>query len=147
MASELSKLNFADDLAAAREVHDAHRWALDHRGDLELWATVSPEGHAGDQFVARLYWVEYPGSEPPSVKFVDPATGRLDVRTAWPQAFGFRPTCLDVCSNWTAEGFALHPEWRQDPRARWRSEGNALLKTLRTLVHVLDTSYQGRYKE
>jgi len=146
MASELSKLNFADDLSDARQTHDAHRWVLDLRGDLEVWAVVFPEGQEGDKFVARLSWTEYPGTEPPSVKFVDPATGRLDVATAWPQALGFRPTSFDICATWTAEGFRLHPEWRQDPRTRWRSEGNVLLKSLRTLVHELDISYQGRYK-
>lgn len=147
MTSELSKLNFADDLAEARQAPDAHRWVLDHRGDLEMWATVSPEGHAGEKFIARLLWLEYPGADAPSVKFVDPATGRLDVRTAWPQVASFRPPTFDICANWTAEGFGLHPEWRQDARAKWRSEGNVLLKTLRTLVHQLDVGYQGRYKE
>jgi len=146
MASELSTLNFADDLAEARQVHDAHRWVLEHRGDLEVWATVAPEGHENDQFIARLFWIEYPGAEPPSVKFVHQATGRLDVQTAWPQAPGFRPTSFDICANWTAEGFALHPEWRKDTRVRWQSEGNVLLKELRILVHVLDTGYQGRFK-
>jgi len=146
MVSELSKLNFADDLADARQAPDASRWALDHRGDLEVWATVSPEGHDADTFIARLLWLEYPGDNPASVKFVDPATGRLDVPTAWPQADSFRPQSFDICANWTAEGFGLHPEWRQDARLRWRVDGNVLLKTLRILVDQIDVSYQGRFR-
>lgn len=146
MASDLSKLNFADDLVAAKEAFDASRWVLNHRGDLELWVTISPEGHEAEKFVARLYWIEYPGVLPASVKFVDPATGRLDVRSAWPIARGFRPDSFDICATWTAEGFGLHPEWRNDPRCRWPSDGNSILRSVRTLQHELDLTYQGRSK-
>jgi hypothetical protein len=147
MASELSKLNFADDLVDARSAPDSARWVLDHRGDLEVWATVSPDGYESEKYIARLFWVEYPGTDAPSVKFVDLATERLNVRTAWPQATSFRPQTFDICANWTAEGFGLHPEWRHDARLRWQADGNLLLKTLRTLLHQLDVGYQGRYKE
>jgi len=50
----------------------------------------------------------------------------------------------DICATWTLEGFEAHPDWRNDPRYRWRSDGNVLLKTLRTLQQELDESFQGR---
>lgn len=146
MASDLSKLNFADDLAAARKAPDASRWVLEHRGDLELWVTVSPDGHDAEKFVARLLWTEYPGDLPPSVKFVDPTTERLDVRSAWPIARAFRPDSFDICATWTAEGFTLHPEWRKDPTCRWPTDGNSILRSVRLLQHELDLTYQGRCK-
>ena len=144
MADDLSKLNFADDLEEARQAEDARRWCIDHRGELELWVTVSPRGFDGDRFVARLFWSHYPAE--PSVKFVDPATGRLDMQSAWPQARGFRPTSFDICATWTAEGFGLHPEWAKS-QYHWDNSGNVLLKTLRTLQDELDQTYQGRFRE
>ena len=137
-------MNFEDDLKAASETTDAARWSFDRRGDLELWATVSPASHPSDRFIARLYWPDYPGDRPPSVKFVDPSTGRLDVPKAWPTANGFRPASLDICANWTAEGFTIHPEWGQTEH-RWTSRGNIILKVMRILQGELDTSYGGRF--
>jgi hypothetical protein len=66
--------------------------------------------------------------------------------SAWPQARGFRPTSFDICATWTREGFAIHPEWKTDPRYRWSSHGNVLLKMLRILQNELDESYGGRFK-
>lgn len=143
MASELSKQNFADDLAELRSLEEASRWELVEKGDLELWATVAPEGHS-EKYIARLHWIEYPGSEPASVKFVS-ASGQADDPKAWPNAQGFRPANLDICANWTREGFNLHPEWRGDARFRWTTDGNVLLKSLRYLQHMLDTTYSGRF--
>lgn len=143
MTDELSKLNFADDLKETGETEDARRWSIEQRGDLEVWVTASPRGHETDQFVARLFWLRYP--DVPSVKFVDPASGRLDVRGAWPQARGFRPASLDICATWTAEGFSIHPEWKNS-QYRWDNSGNLLLKSLRILQGELDDSYQGRFK-
>ena len=141
----LAAMNFEDDLRAAMEAPDATRWKLEKKGSLELWVTVSPAGHPGDIYIARLLWLDYPGALPPSVKFVDPATGRLDVPTAWPTAQGFRPTTFDICSNWTAEGFGLHPEWAKS-EYRWCSSGNVILKAVRILQHELDTTYGGRFR-
>jgi hypothetical protein len=145
VADELSKLNFVDDLTEAKSVDEASRWSIDHRGDLEVWVTLSPQGHA-EAYLARLLWIEYPGAEPPSIKFVDPKTGRLDVPGAWPRARGFRPPSFDICASWTREGFNLHPEWKNDARFKWSSHGNMLLKTLRTLQGELDESYEGRHQ-
>ncbi len=139
-------MNFEDDLKAAAEVPDAVRWRFERRGELEVWVTVSPASAPTELFVARLLWRDYPGELPPSVKFVDPANGRLDMPKAWPKANGFRPTSLDICANWTAEGFGVHPEWARTEH-RWASVGNVILKVVRILQNELDVSYAGRFNE
>ncbi len=145
MSQDLSALNLDDDLEQALACDDAKRWRIEKAGPLELFVTLSPAGLAQDVFVARLQWVEYP-DEPPSLKFRDPATGRLDQPTAWPRVRGLRPTSLDACVNWCAEGFAVHPEWRNDPKLRWDPRGNVLLKVLRILQDELDNYFEGRFK-
>lgn len=143
MSDELSSLNLDEDFEDALDAPEASRWTLEKPAALEIWATMSPVGQPGEAFQARLLWLAYPG-EPPSLKFRDPATGRLDLSRAWPQVRGFRPGSLDTCVNWTREGMNLHTEWRNDPRYRWDSHGNVLLKTLRWLQEELDEYFQGR---
>jgi hypothetical protein len=145
MSQELSALNLQEDFEKARACEDAARWKLEIAGPLEVLATLSPAGHPGEAFQARLLWCLYP-DQPSSLKFRDQATGRLDLPTAWPQVRGFRPGSLDACVNWCAEGFALHPEWRNDPKFRWDSRGNVLLKALRILQDELDNHFQGRFR-
>ncbi len=145
MNEELSGLNLQEDFEKALSSEDAARWQLAKPGPLEVLATMTPAGQQ-DSFQARLHWSAYPDA-PPSLKFRDPTTGRLDMATAWPQVRGFRPGSLDACVNWCAEGFTLHPEWRTDPRLRWDSRGNALLKVLRILQDELDNHFQGRYRQ
>src|SRR5712692_9932908 len=110
---ELSALNLADDFKEAQAVEDLHRWELSLPNSLEVLATVSPISSPQERFQARLLWSKYP-DEPPSIKFRDPETGRLDLTKAWPIVRGFRPGSFDTCVNWSAEGFQLHPEWRND---------------------------------
>jgi hypothetical protein len=141
--AELSALNLEEDYTVVLRVEDAARWTLEHPDDLEVLATMSPAGAPEERYQARLLWASYPGA-PPSLKFRDPATGRLDLPRAWPQAPGFRPSSLDACLSWTAEGQALHPEWARDPRYRWDPRGNVLLKVLRLLQEQLDDHYDGR---
>ena len=145
MNDELSKLNLKDDFGEASGVPDATRWKLEMPGDLEVLATMSPASATSEQYQARLLWSRYP-EDPPSLKFRDPVTGRLDLPQAWPMARGFRPQSLDACVNWCAEGFNLHPEWRNDPRWRWNPSGNPLLWVLRQLQEELDIYYQERFK-
>jgi hypothetical protein len=142
---ELSTLNLDDDLREAISVPEASRWQLQRAGPLEVWASMSSSSNPGEVFLARLLWTQYP-EPPPSLKFRDPATGRLDVPTAWPIVRGFRPASLDACVNWCAEGFNLHPEWRSDPSLRWDSNGNVLLKVVRILQDELDGHFQGRFR-
>ena len=143
MADAFSELNLTEDFEKVLSVPDADRWHLVKAGPLEVWATMSPQRVPDQSFQARFLWGSYPG-EPPSLKFRDPATGRLDLSTAWPKVRGFRPQSLDACVNWCREGFQLHPEWRADARFRWESHGNVLLKTLRILQDELDSYFEGR---
>jgi len=144
MTDDLSALNLEDDYQEVLRADCAARWKLEKPAALEMWATIYPARAPTELFQARLLWRVYPG-EPPSVKFRDPATGRLDLTSAWPQVRGFRPTSFDTCVNWSLEGFALHPEWRTDPRFRWDDRGNVLLKVLTYLQNELDDHYQGRH--
>lgn len=144
--SDVSALNLADDFERAVATPDAARWSLEKSGPLEVLALMSPLGTSAEQFQARLLWDEYP-EHPPSLKFRDPASGRLDLATAWPVVRGFRPKQLDACVNFCAEGFALHPEWRTDPRYRWDPRGNVLLHVLRTIQEELDNHFQGRFRK
>jgi hypothetical protein len=145
MSDELSTLNLKDDFEEASSTNDASRWVLNMPGDLEVTAIMRPEKFPTEQFQASLRWNKYP-DEPPSLKFRDPATGRIDIPQSWPIIRGFRPQSLDACVNWCLEGFALHPEWRTDPRFRWDSSHDPLLRVLRTLQDEFDDEYQGRFK-
>jgi len=142
---ELSRLNLADDYEKVQACLDASRWGLENPNPLEILVTIYSSGCPEEKFQARLLWTEYP-QHPPSLKFRDPATGRLDLPNAWPQVRGFRPTHLDACVNWCLEGFSLHPEWTKDPQIRWDPRGNALLHVLRILQEEMDNYFQGRFK-
>ena len=142
-ATSLSAMNLADDLAEVRSTADAARWEISLEGPTEVHVTLASVAAPGERFRARLAWASYP-DEPPSLKFVDPATGALNRSQAWPQVRGFRPSVPDACVNYSAEGMALHPEWRTDPRTRWDARGNVLLKVLRILQDEMDHHFAGR---
>src|SRR5438093_7514069 len=146
MGDELSELNFAQDLAEALKVADAQRWKIEKVAALEIYVENSSVKAPEEIFQARLLWNSYPG-EPPSLKFRDPKSGRLDLPTAWPAVRGFRPSSLDACVNWCLEGFALHPEWKNDPNLKWNSTGNSLLRVLRILQNEMDERFCGRFKQ
>jgi hypothetical protein len=146
MVDQLSDLNFREDYERALALPEAERWALDNPAPLEVRATMSPASAPTEKFEVRLLWKVYPDDLPPSLKFRDPETGRLDLASAWPKIPGYRPTSFDTCVNYSAEGFGLHPEWKNDPRYRWRAVGNVLLKMLRLLQDEFDNSYQGRHQ-
>lgn len=145
MTVDLAELNLKDDLERAVAAPDAVRWQLEQPGPLEISAAMHPASNPTEIFHASLIWASYP-NQPPSLKFRDPATGRLDLPAAWPIVRGFRPTSLDACVNWCLEGLNLHPEWKTDPRFRWDPRGNPLLRILRTLQDELDEHFQGRYR-
>jgi hypothetical protein len=126
VSDELSRLNLRDDFAEACDAPEAGRWKLEMASDLEVLVTLAPASYQGEEFHARLLWTRYPDC-PPSLKFRDSKTGRLDLPQAWPVARGFRPQSLDACVNWCAEGFATHPEWKNDPRWQWNPSGNPML--------------------
>jgi hypothetical protein len=144
MIDDLSGLNLQEDFGTALAVPDAARWKLEKPGPLEVWCVMAPKDSPDERFQARLVWREYSG-HPPSLKFRDPASGRLDLPSAWPKVRGFRPESLDACVSWTVEGMNLHPEWRTDQRYRWDPRGNRLLFVLRTLQDELDYHFGGRH--
>jgi hypothetical protein len=145
MNQHLAKINLDDDLQGldALGADEAGRWDIQRVGPVELHVTLSPVGDPAERYLARLLWPDYP-DQPPSVKFIDPDTGRLDLTCAWPMATGVRPTEFDICVPWTSEAHAIHTEWRVDPNFRWDNRGNALLKVLRSLQDLLDHDYMGR---
>jgi hypothetical protein len=145
VSDELSVLNLRDDFAEAGDVPEASRWKLEMPSDLEVLVTLGPARAPDEIFQVRLLWTRYPDC-PPSLKFRDPNSGRLDMPQAWPVGRGFRPQNLDACVNWCAEGFVTHPEWKTDARFQWNPSGNPLLWVLRQLQEELDEHYQGRFK-
>jgi len=140
----LSAMNLDDDLVGAKRAERASRWELTKPGPLEIWVTMSPARQPNEKFTARILWMEYP-SQAPSVRFIDSASGRHDVQSAWPVAQNVRlAPHWDICQSMTAEGFNAHPEWRSDPKVRWDPRGNVLLKTLSWLQDLLDETFQRR---
>lgn len=133
-----------DALPTGDDRDEADRWSASLVAPLEIRVTLSPVTHPSELFVARLLWSRYPDAAP-SLVFVDPATGRTDVPSAWPTGGPFRPV-IGLCCNYTSEGFGLHPEWVKDARLRWRTDGNVLLKVIRFLQDDLDISYSGRHR-
>lgn len=144
MSKELSELNLQGDFQKAKRVKDARRWKLENPGGLEIFGTMSPMDMPEETFQARLLWDVYPDN-PPSLKFRDPESERLDLPTAWPKLPGYRPQSLDACVNYCIEGFKLHPEWTNDQNLRWDPRGNVLLKVLRIIQDELDYNFQGRF--
>lgn len=145
MSDDLSKFNLRDDFGEVAASADAHRWKLEMPQDLEVLVSMSSATSPSEEFQARLRWDKYP-DDAPSLKFLDPATGRLDLPQAWPVVRGFRPQSLDACVNWCREGLGIHPEWKADARFRWNPSGNPLLRVLRQLQEELDFYYLGRFK-
>jgi len=144
--SSLDELNFASDFEAALKNPLARRSTIERGGVLEALVTLSSVNSPKEYFQARLAWTAYP-SQPPSLKFRDPSTGRLDLATSWPICRGFRPQSLDACVNWCAEGFVLHPEWRTDPKWQWDATGNPLFRTIQLLQFEMDEFFEGRFKQ
>jgi hypothetical protein len=108
------------------------------------WLILRPASTPDEKYYVRLVWTVYP-DEPPSVKFYDQIDGRNDVPHAWPNAPGYRINSWDICKPFTAEGFGIHPDWRNGPTA-WRSTGNPFLYVVETLQNDLNNDkYQGRH--
>lgn len=116
--------------------------ACDIGDDAVYWLGVVPRAQPAERFTARVIWTAYPW-RPASVKFCDGIAGRVDAGHAWPQLPGYRHGSWDICKPFTAEGYALHPEWATDTNA-WRTEGNPFLWVVQTLQRDLDTDFAGR---
>ena len=105
----------------------------DHYPDGFYWVTIAPRSGAAP-FIARVVWTVYP-DQPPSVLFATAIGGPVDA-AGWPDAPGYRRGA-DICKPFTAEGQAVHPEWRNGIHA-WRGEGNAFLHVVETMQGDID---------
>lgn len=139
-----SRLNLeADEPAAAVFLTErGGELAPDPETDGVYWLTLHPRRDPGESFYARVAWIAYP-HQPPSVKFAERVGGSLTATSAWPVVSGYRPTSFDICKPFTAEGFALHPDWCTGPTA-WPTTGNPFLWVVETLQEDLATGYAGR---
>jgi hypothetical protein len=106
------------------------------------WLTLRPRADPNEGYVVRVAWHSYP-HRPPSVKFADAIGGSLTTTSAWPVIAAYRPASYDICKPFTAEGFALHPDWESGPQA-WRTNGNPFLWIVQTLQSDLGDGYAGR---
>lgn len=141
-----SQLNLQADAKAVVKLLKQHGGRLvAARDDAAVyWLEMLPCSAPSETYVARVKWTRYPGA-PPSVKFATEVDGRIDVLTAWPVVPGYRPTEFDICMPFTAEGFAVHPEWTQTKEA-WSGTGNPFLWVAETLQRDLNHRFQGRYQ-
>lgn len=143
MADAETLLNLEDDEAAVREFLAAHdgRLVRDEHDPSVYWVDLRPRSAPAERYYARLAWSSYT-HQPPSVTFADAIGGAIGVTRAWPQIPGYRAP-VDICKPFTAEGFAVHPEWRTGPSA-WPTDGNPFLWVVETLQYDLDHGYTGR---
>jgi hypothetical protein len=145
-------INRESELALEADAEAVATFLREHGGRLDggedssgiYWLTLVPASDPDETYFARLAWSEYP-SAPPSVKFAKSIGGALDDPRAWPVVPGFRAQSFDICMPFTAEGFALHPEWAGTSEA-WRSTGNPFLYVTSTLQRFLDIQYSGRFE-
>lgn len=140
----LAEILFAGHLEELQNEPEAARWVIKRQPGFVLHVTVHPRYAPDEEFLAKVEWATYPGRWPASIVFLDPTSLRSGVASAWPMASGFRSP-QDICTTWTAEGFNLHPEWRDDPRMAWDPGDNPILTQLRYLQHELDHTYSGRH--
>jgi hypothetical protein len=144
MADQESLLNLAADevpVAAFLADNDGHL-SRDGREGAVYWLRIRPAGASAEVYYVRVAWSAYP-HDAPSVKFADSIGGTLTVASAWPVIPGYRSASFDVCKPMTAEGYALHAEWRSGPDA-WPATGNPFLWVVEILQYDLDNYYRGR---
>lgn len=110
-------------------------------GDGICWVELHPAADPGQTYVVRLVWQAYPHAAP-SVTFVREVGGRAGDAAAWPSIPGYRAP-NDICMPFTAEGYAIHPEWTTGPQV-WDRTGNPLLRVVTQIQDDLDNRYQGR---
>lgn len=144
MATELEKALFLKEWGGIQDLPEAARWKLERDSNvpLGLFVTLSPVKYPKEVFRARLHWTDYFG--PVSLKFVNLQTGATSDPQAWPRCKGFRPSSMDACLSWTAEGHALHPEWKNSFQHSFPKVELPMQFALLTLQHSLDGQYEGR---
>lgn len=139
-----TRMALEDDEPEVRKLVAEHDAELVREEDAPevFWLVMRPRADPQQRFVARIAWTRYP-HVPPSVKFADAVGGRLDMSSAWPMIPGYRPGNLDICQPFTAEGFAVHPEWASGPEA-WPGTGNPFAWVVGQLLHDMADRYAGR---
>lgn len=144
MASDFEIDLFMQELANVRGLPEAERWKIEQDLTVSLGVTIelSPAASPNDRYLARLRWTDYFG--PPSLKFLNLSTGAENDPAAWPQCRSFRPSSLDACVSWTAEGHRLHPDWQSQGHTAYTAKEAPMQFVLLTLQHELDTTYTGR---
>jgi hypothetical protein len=144
MATDFELAVFERQLREVLELPEAKRWALerDNSVPLGLFATMHPQNNPQDLFKARLRWADL--FQPASLKFIDRETSSETSVNAWPKCFGFRPSSFDACLPWTAEGQALHPEWRHSKANGFPKTDAPVQFALLNVQSSLDLTYQGR---
>lgn len=144
MATELELALFEQELDAMSDVPESKRWQLerDNTVSLGLHVVMHPLSHPEELYKVRVHWSDYFG--PFSMRFIQMQTGADNDPTAWPKCFGFRPTSFDACLPWTAEGHALHPEWKNSPTNGFPNVELPMHFALLQIQLSLDTSYEGR---
>ena len=144
MADQESLLNLAADevAVAAFLVGNGGHLTRDGKDPAVYWLRMRPASTPSEIYYVRVAWPAYP-HEAPSVKFACSIGGSLTVASAWPVIPGYRPASFDICKPMTAEGYALHAEWRTGPEA-WPTAGNPFLWVAEMLQYDLDNHYGGR---
>lgn len=144
MATELELALFAEELRDVRTLPEASRWQLerDVSVPLGLFAVMHPAREPTELFKARIQWIDYFG--PFSLKFMNMETGADSDPRAWPRCYGFRPSALDSCLPWTAEGHRLHPEWKGSLQHSFPAVERPMQNALLRIQLSLDASYEGR---
>lgn len=144
MVDQETRLNLeADEPAvAAFLAENDGRLVRDADDPAIYWLTMRPQGAPAERYYLRLVWTAYPHAAP-SIKFADSIGGSVSVTAAWPVIPGYRAGSFDICKPMSAEGYALHAEWRSGPDA-WPTIGNPFLWVVGQLQYDIDNQYGGR---
>lgn len=144
MATDFELALFDEELLEVRNLPEAIRWNLERDGKvpLGLFVVMHPKSKPTELYKAHLRWSSLLTA--PSLKFVDLPSGAENIPSAWPQCFGFRPSSLDACLPWTAEGHTLHPEWANSTRNSFPKVDAPLQFVLLNIQASLDKTYTGR---
>ncbi|MDE3073961.1 MAG: hypothetical protein KGJ86_00905 [Chloroflexota bacterium] len=139
-----TQLNLAQDVPAVIEFLQENDGTLTQDETLEgvYWLKLRPRTALEEWYFVKSVWARYP-HRPPSVRFATAVNGDLNSTKAWPLIPGYRPSSFDICKPFTAEGYALHSDWKTGPSA-WPTSGNPFLWVVQTLQFDLDNSYGGR---
>jgi hypothetical protein len=143
LRADLEKLGGNQAVAGHYSVGEAG-WIIEPWPLTDTAFFVAMKARDGESYTMRLSCDGYP-QLPPSIACVDSSTHDQQVRKAWPECEGFRPT-NDLCMNISREGLlSLHPDWQKDPRYMWCADGNPIEAVLWALQdRLLSAKYVRR---